>query len=61
MLPLAGRPNFAVTSGRFNPIQCPFNEYLAVDSGGDMYEQPSCINCCMYGWMFPREAEMVCD
>ena len=24
MLPLAGRPNFAVTGGRFNPIQCPF-------------------------------------
>ena len=25
MLPLAGRPNFAVSCGRFNPIQCPFN------------------------------------
>ena len=24
VLPLAGRPNFAVSRGRFNPIQCPF-------------------------------------
>ena len=30
MLPLAGRPNFAVTSGRFNPIQCPFNIIISV-------------------------------
>ena len=25
MLPLAGRPNVAVSHGRFNPVQCPFN------------------------------------
>ena len=24
------------------------NEYLAIDTGGYVYEQPSCINCCMW-------------
>ena len=34
VLPLAGRPNFAVTSGRFNPIQCPFKlDYVVSQTG----------------------------
>ena len=32
VLRLAGRPNFAVTSGRFNPIQCPFKQYRISNS-----------------------------
>ena len=24
------------------------NEYLAIDSGGYVYEQPSCINCSIW-------------
>ena len=39
------------------------NEYLAIDSGGYVYEQPSRINCRIvaYGWMLPREADMVSE
>ena len=35
-------------------------EYLAIDSGGHVYKQPSCI-IVAYGWMLPREAEMVSE
>ena len=36
------------------------NEYLAIDSGGYVYEQSSCINCSI--WLdVPREVEMVFD
>ena len=34
------------------------NEYLAIDRGGYVYEQPSRINC---SWMLPREVETVFD
>ena len=34
--------------------------YLAIDNGGYVYEQTSCI-IVAYGWMLPREAEMVSE
>ena len=34
------------------------NEYLAINSGGYVYDQLSHIKC---GWMLPREVEMVFD
>ena len=37
------------------------NGNLAIDSGGYVYEQPSRINYIAYGWMLPREAEMVSE
>ena len=40
MLPLAGRPNFAITSGRFSPIQCPFNVLQA--------ESLNCEHCSKF-------------
>ena len=38
------------TLGKFLTLHCPsslscINEYLAIDSGGYVYEQPSRINC----------------
>ena len=30
------------------------NEYLVIDSGGYLYEQPSCINCSMAGCLPER-------
>ena len=35
------------------------NEYLAIDSGGYMYKL--CALIAAYGWMLPREVEMVFD
>ena len=35
----------------FHPTLLQFtqlNEYLAIDSGGYVYEQPSCINCSIW-------------
>ena len=36
-------------------------EYLDIDSGRYVYEQPSCALSVAYGWMLPREVEMVSD
>ena len=41
-------------------VNC-INEYLAIDNGGYVYEQPFRINCSIYGWMLHREAEMVSE
>ena len=39
--------------------QC-VNGNKAIDSGGYVYEKPWRITCT-FGWMLPREAEMVSD
>ena len=51
---------------RFFTLHCSSSlsciyEHLAIDSGGYMYEQPSHINCSIYGWMISREVETVFD
>ena len=49
----------------FFTLQCSsslsyINEYLAIDSGGYVYEQLGAL-IVAYGWMLPREAEMVSE
>ena len=33
---------------QFSSALSSINEYLAIDSGGYVYEQPSCINCSIW-------------
>ena len=65
------RPGLESFAAMLKPLECLFtlhcssslscvNEYLAIDSGGYVYEQPSRINCSS-GWMLPREVAMVSD
>ena len=39
-------------------LRC-INEYLAIDSGGYVYEQPSCINCSIWLYVSQRSRDGV--
>ena len=43
----------------YSLLSC-INEYLAIDSGGYVYSR-LCELIVAYGWMLPREAEMVSE
>ena len=60
-----GFESYAVARQVFFILHCSsslscINEYLAIDTGGYVYEQPSRI-IVAHGWMLPREAEMVSE
>ena len=44
----------------FSSLLSCINEYLAIDNGGYVYEQPSHINCSMW-LVLTREVETVSD